>query len=88
MVRQPKLSPWGFVGFAAMACLAFLDLWAAATAPWWVTMLFLLLWLVLFAIAVRWFVPHPGRVPWLPVVGFLVWLPAMVLCTRHLGWGG
>ena len=87
MVRQPKVPLWGFVGIGAMACLLFLDLWAAATAPWWMTVLLLLLWLVLLAMAVRWFEPHPGRVPWLAVVGFLVWLPTIALGIRYLGWG-
>ena len=32
-----------------MACLMFLDLGTADVAPWWVTLLFLLLWVVLFA---------------------------------------
>jgi hypothetical protein len=70
-----------------MACLLFLDLGTAAVAPWWVTSLFLLLWVVLFVVATRWFVPHPQRVPWLPLLGFAVWLPTIVLGTRQLGWG-
>ncbi len=85
-VRQ-KVPPWGFVGIGAMACVLFLDLWAAATAPWWMTVLLLLLWLVLAAMAVRWFVPHPRRVPWLALVGFLVWFPTILLGTSYLGWG-
>jgi hypothetical protein len=71
-----------------MACLLFLDLGSANVAPWWVTALLLLLWLMLFAVAMRWFVPYPRRVPWLPVLGFAVWLPTIVLGTRSLGWGG
>ena len=71
-----------------MACLLFLDLGTANVAPWWVTLLFLVLWVVLFALAVRWFVPHPTRVPWLPAIGLVVWLPIVVLGTRLLGWGG
>ncbi len=70
-----------------MACVLFLNLGTANVAPWWVTVLFLLLWVVLFAIAVRWFVPHPRRVPWLPAIAFVVWLPTIVLGTRQLGWG-
>ena len=47
----------------AMACVLFLDLGTAGIAPWWVTTPFVLLWLVLFAVGARWFVPHPKRVP-------------------------
>ena len=70
-----------------MACVLFLDLGTANVAPWWVTVLFLLLWLVLFLLAVRWFVPQPTWVPWLPLGAFVVWLPTIVLGTRNLGWG-
>ena len=71
-----------------MACVLFLDLGTANVAPWWVTVLFVLLWVVLFVLATRWFVPHPTWVPWLPLVAFVVWLPTIVLGTRQLGWGG
>jgi hypothetical protein len=87
-VARQKVSPWGFVGLAGMACALFLFLGTANVAPWWVTVLFVLLWVVLFVPALRWFVPHPGRVPWLPAVAFVVWLPTIVLGTRTLGWGG
>lgn len=87
-VVQQQPPPWGFVGMGAMACLLFLDLGTANVAPWWVTTAFVLLWLVLFAVAVRWFVPHPRRVLWLPALGFALWLPTIVVGTRSLGWGG
>ena len=86
-MARSKVSPWGFVGMGAMACVLFLDLATAGIAPWWVTLLFLVLWLVLFAIATRLFLPHPTRVPLLPVIGFLVWLPTIAIGTRQLGWG-
>jgi hypothetical protein len=85
-VARTKISPWGFVGMGAMACLLFLDLGTAGLAPWWVTVLFVLLWVVLFVLATRWFVPHPGRVPLLPLVGFVVWLPTILVGTHQLGW--
>jgi hypothetical protein len=86
-VARQEVSPWGFVGVGGMACVLFLDLGTANVAPWWVTAIFLLLWVSLFALAMRWFVPHPQRVPWLPVVAFAVWLPTIVIGTRSLGWG-
>jgi uncharacterized protein YggT (Ycf19 family) len=76
------------VGVGGLACALFLDLGTANIAPWWVTGLFVVLWLVLLAVALRWFAPHPGRVPWLPLLAFVVWLPTILLGTRHLGWGG
>lgn len=83
-----KLSPWGFVGMGAMACMLFLVLGTGNVAPWWVTTLFVVLWLVLFVVAMTWFVRRPRRVPWLPALLFAVWLPTVVLGTRQLGWGG
>jgi hypothetical protein len=85
-VARQKVSPWGFIGIGAMACVLFLDLGTANVAPWWVTLLFLLLWSVLLVPAVRWFVPHPTWVPWLPLGAFVLWLPTIVLGTRNLGW--
>ena len=71
----------------AMACVLFLDLGTAGVAPWWVTTAFVLLWLVLFVVATRWFLPLPRRVPWLALAGFLVWLTTILIGTRQLGWG-
>jgi hypothetical protein len=85
-VARQKISPWGFVGMGAMACVLFLDFGTAGIAPWWVTTLFVLLWLVLLAVAARWFLPHPKRVPWLAVIAFVVWLVTIVLGTSQLGW--
>jgi hypothetical protein len=69
-----------------LACLLFLDLATAPVAPWWVTVGFLVLWAVLFGTATRWFVPRPGLVPLLPLLGFVVWLPTIALGVRNLGW--
>lgn len=87
MAKQ-KVSPWGFVGMGGMVCMLFLDLGTANVAPWWVTVLFMMLWVLLFLVAMAWFVPRPRQVPWLPAVAFVVWLPVIVLGTRNLGWGG
>lgn len=87
MARAKKVSQWGFVGMGGMACVLFLDLGTANIAPWWVTLLFVLLWVVLFLVALSWFLPHPKWVPWLPLLAFVVWLPTIVLGTRNLGWG-
>lgn len=81
-----KVSPWGFVGMGGMACLLFLDLATVRVAPWWVSALFVVLWLVMFVAAARWFVPRPGRVPLLPLVGFLVWVTTISYGVRALGW--
>ena len=86
MARQ-QVSKWGFVGMGGLACVLFLDIGTAGIAPWWVTTLLVLFWLVLLAIGARWFEPHPGRVPWLAVLSFAVWLPTIVLGTTPAGLG-
>ena len=85
-MARSKVSPWGFVGMGAMACVLFIDLGTAGVAPWWVTTAFVMLWLGLFAVASRWFLPHPQRVPWLAAAAFVVWLVVMLVGTRQLGW--
>ena len=85
-VPKQTISPWGFIGVGGMACLLFLMLATVVVAPWWVSLLFLLLWLVLFVVATRWFLPHPRRVPWLAVAGLLVWAPVVSVGSRAWGW--
>lgn len=69
-----------------LACLLFLDLATSPVAPWEVTLAFLALWAVLFGTATRWFVPRPGLVPLLALLGFVVWLVTIALGVRNLGW--
>ncbi len=87
-MARAKVSPWGFIGMGGMVTVLFLYLGTANVAPWWVTVLLLLFWVVLFAVAMRWFVPRPRAVPWLPALAFVVWFPTIVWGTRSLGWGG
>lgn len=68
-----KVSPWGFVGMGALACLLFLDLAGLLISPWWVVLALIVVWLVLFARSCRWFVPEPKRVAWAAVGGFVLW---------------
>lgn len=70
-----------------LVSVLFLPMGTGGIAPWWVTGLLVLLWLVLFVLATRWFVPHPTRVPWLAVVLVAVWLPTILLGTSRLRWG-
>lgn len=75
---QQKVSPWGFAGMGALACLLFLDLAALLIAPWWVVVVLVLLWLVLFASGCRWFAPAPWRVARAAAFGFAVWAVVIV----------
>lgn len=68
-----KVSPWGFAGMGALACLLFLNIAAVLISPWWVVVLLVLVWLVLFARSCRWFVPAPAKVAWAALAGFALW---------------
>lgn len=84
--RPAKASPWGFVGMGAMACVLFLDLATMTRVPWWATVVLVVAWLVLFAMACRAFVPAPARVVWLAVTGFVTWVLVVVGGGLAFGW--
>lgn len=79
-------SPWPFVGMAAMAGLLFLEGAAALLAPWWAVTALVASWCVLFVLCVRWWTPHPTRLPWVALGGFLVWFAVLLLGGLALGW--
>ena len=66
----------------ALACLLFCYLATAPYVPWWLTAGSVVLWCGLLAVAARWFVPRPHRVPWLAVGGLVVWFAAVVVTAR------
>ncbi len=66
-----------------LACVLFLDLASGAVLRWWGVVLLVVVWLLLFLIACAWWSPHPRRLPWLAVVGVLVW--GLVVFSGALG---
>lgn len=91
-VRPPshpeRASPWPFVGMVGMACVFFLIAASVLATPWYVVAGLLLVWAVVLVVAVRWFTPHPTRVPWLPVGLAVVWFGTVVGGAAVLGWNG
>lgn len=77
---MPDLARSGsWIGTSGLFVALFLYGWSAIVAAGWLTSLVLpLVWLVLFALAVRWFVGHPYRVLALPFVAVALWLAAML----------
>jgi hypothetical protein len=68
-----------------LACVLFLDLGATIVLRWWAVVGLVVVWIALFVIACAWWTPHPKRVPWLPVVGFVIWVLVVLgvsLATR------
>jgi hypothetical protein len=73
-----KVSPWGFIGIGALACLLFLDLASLRFAPWWTVVVLGVIWLLLFARACRWFTTAPQRVAWVALGGFVAWAVVVI----------
>jgi hypothetical protein len=64
-----------------LACVLLLDLGSTIVLRWWGVVLLLLAWLALFALACAWWTPHPRRLPWLAVVGLVLWAVVLVGAT-------
>ena len=62
-----------------LACVLFLDVGSTIVLPWWGVALLLLAWLTLFVLACAWWTPHPRRLPWLAVVGVVLWIVVVVV---------
>ena len=56
-----------------LACVLFLDLAALLVLPWWAVALLVLAWVLMLAVSCAWWTPHPSRLPWVAVVGVLLW---------------
>ena len=81
----PRISPLPFAGMIGLACVLFLDVGSTIVLPWWGVALLLVAWLALFVLACAWWTPHPRRLPWLAVVGVVLWIVVVVgvnLATR------
>ena len=57
-----------------LACVLFVDLASLAVVAWWVVVLLVLVWVAILVVALAWWTPHPSRLPWLAVAGFLLWV--------------
>lgn len=77
--RAP-VSPWPFVGMAAMASVLFLYGASVLFLPWWAVVALVVVWLALFVVACAWWTLHPRWVPGIAVVAVVVWF-AMVLAV-------
>jgi hypothetical protein len=84
--RNEPVSPWGFVAMGGLACLLFGYVASLIAVPWGAVAALIVVWLVLFALAIRWFTPHPVRSAWLVVVGVVVWFGWLALGAAVWGW--
>ena len=86
-VRAPKpISAWPFVGMAMMASVFFLYAASGLVAPPWAVVLLLLVWAGLFLLCVRWWTPHPKRLPFVALGATVFWYLSLVAGAALLGW--
>lgn len=86
LTERPKASPWPFVGMSGMAAVFFLYAASGLLAPAWAVVALLAVWLVLFALACRWWTPHPRRTVLLPVLALAVWFGTITAGDIWLDW--
>ena len=85
--QRPRVSPAPFAGMIGMACVFFLISASVIATPWWVVAALLVVWAVALFVATAWWSPHPGRVPWIPVVVAVVWFVTVAGGAAAFGWG-
>lgn len=83
--REP-ISPWPFIGMGALACVLFLYGASVLLAPWYAVTFLVVLWLVLFAVACRWWTPHPRRIIWLAGFAAVFWFAFIIAGGAWLDW--
>jgi hypothetical protein len=81
-----QASPWPFVAMMGMAGTFFLYGASGLVAPWYGVAALLLVWLVLFVVACRWWTPHPMRMLWLPLVAVVVWFAVLTGGAALFDW--
>jgi hypothetical protein len=81
-----RVSPWGFVGLIGMVAAFFPYAASGLVAPYWAVALLLVVWLVMFVVTCRWFVPHPRRTLVMPVIAFVLWFAAITAGGLFLDW--
>ena len=85
-IQDRSVSPWGFVGVAGMVAMFFPYAASGLVAPYWAVGVLLVLWLAMFVVTCRWFMPHPKRTLVMPVVAFAVWIGLISAGGVFLDW--
>ena len=85
--RRHQASPWPFVGMAGMACVLFLIGASLLATPWYVVLGLALVWVGVLVVALRWWTPHPRRLPWLAVGLTVLWFATVAGGAALFDWG-
>ncbi len=81
-----KASPWPFVAMMGMAGCFFLYAVSGLLAPWYAVVGLMLVWVLLFVIATRWWTPYPKRTLWLPLIAVVVWFAVLYVGEAAFDW--
>ena len=81
-----RASPWPFIAMMGMAGCFFLYAASGLLAPWYGVVLLLVIWVVLFVVATRWWTPHPRRTLLLPLIAVAVWFGVLTAGELLFGW--
>ena len=81
-----KASPWPFVAMIGMAGCFFLYAASGLLAPWYGVVFLMLVWVVLFVLATRWWTPHPRRTLLVPGIAIVVWFVVLTVGEALLDW--
>jgi hypothetical protein len=84
--QREKASPWPFLAMIGMAGCFFIYAASGLLAPWYGVVVLMLVWVVLFVIATRWWTPYPKRTLLLPVLALVLWFAVLFLGEALFGW--
>lgn len=80
-IRDIRVYRPSFAGMAILVCTPFLIFGSASVYGAAGTILLVLVWLALFALGCRWFMPRPWRVLVVAVLSLLCWLAVVLLAS-------
>ncbi len=84
--QREKASPWPFLAMIGMAGCFFLYAVSGLLAPWYGVVLLMVVWVVLFVTATRWWTPHPRRTLLLPLIAVAVWFGVLTAGEALFDW--
>jgi hypothetical protein len=81
-----KASPWPFLAMIGMAGCFFLYAVSGLLAPWYGVVVLMLIWVVLFVVATRWWTPHPKRTLLVPLIALAAWFVVLTAGEVLFDW--
>ncbi|MDQ4006864.1 MAG: hypothetical protein M3211_02055 [Actinomycetota bacterium] len=79
-----RSGPW--IGVAGLVCMLWLYGASGLVAPGWAVVVLVLLWVVQFVLAIRWFNRRPYVVLAMPLVAAAIWFAAIMAGDVLLDW--